>query len=395
MGDARANSAGRPRVGIVIARSGVLSEKFIQDQITGLKDVAAVYHTSRRLEGAWVGAGWLLLSKALQRARAAEADGRRGALERMVERGCARSFGARLKRDRIDVVLAQYGYIGARVYRGCRLRGIPLVVHFHGHDAHSASVVTQFRNDYRIMLREARAVISVSGSMTSALVELGAPRDRIREIPYGVRCFDERMARPENADKHIVAVGRLVEKKAPQNLLVAFKLLLARHPEARLTLVGDGPLRESCALMIHSLRLRDRVVMAGALPNDAVREIQASARCFGQHSIVARDGDSEGAPNSILEACSLGVPVVATHHAGIPEIVEHGVGGFLVAEGDVAGMCDAWDRFMSDPALAGEFGKRARMRVNERFDCVKQWSKLDSVLIEARAPDPAREEMGV
>ena len=76
------------------------------------------------------------------------------------------------------------------------------------------------------------------------------------------------------------------------------------------------------------------------------------ARAFLQHSVVAQDGESEGTPVSVMEAGASGMPVIATRHAGIPEVVVNEETGVLVDEHNVSAMSDAIVRLAQDPALA-------------------------------------------
>ena len=79
------------------------------------------------------------------------------------------------------------------------------------------------------------------------------------------------------------------------------------------------------------------------------------------------DGDSEGNPVAVMEAQLSGLPVVATRHAGIPEVVLEGQTGLLVKEGDEAGMAQAMARLLMDPDLAARLGDCGRRRIQERF----------------------------
>jgi glycosyltransferase involved in cell wall biosynthesis len=90
-------------------------------------------------------------------------------------------------------------------------------------------------------------------------------------------------------------------------------------------------------------------------------------RAFLQHSLVAPDGDSEGSPVSVMEAQLSGLPVIATRHAGIPEVVQEGETGLLVDEGDVQAMAAAIARLATDPELAGRMGRSAARRASASF----------------------------
>ena len=128
-------------------------------------------------------------------------------------------------------------------------------------------------------------------------------------------------------------------------------------------MIGGGPLFERCVELADDLGVSGSVEFPGFLPHEELAAVQRSARAFVQHSMEAPSGDSEGMPVAILEAAASGLPVVATRHAGIPDAVIDGVTGFLVDEGDVAAMSARMIQLAIDPALAAEFGVRARSHI--------------------------------
>src|SRR5690606_23417476 len=125
---------------------------------------------------------------------------------------------------------------------------------------------------------------------------------------------------------------------APHLTLHAMKLVLDQVPEARLRMIGDGPLLGTCQDIAQALAIDHAVTFLGACPHEQVFAEMQSARAFVQHSVVSRDGNSEGTPNSVLEASAAGLPVVATRHAGISDVIADNGTGFLVVERDVQGM---------------------------------------------------------
>jgi glycosyltransferase involved in cell wall biosynthesis len=110
------------------------------------------------------------------------------------------------------------------------------------------------------------------------------------------------------------------------------------------------------------------------------------ARAFVQHSLVAPDGDSEGSPVAVMEAQLSGLPVVATLHGGIPEVVEEGVTGFLLPEDDVDAMAEAMARFAVDPSLAGQLGKAGRQRALGRFTVRHHLEQVTALLHRVARP---------
>jgi glycosyltransferase involved in cell wall biosynthesis len=112
------------------------------------------------------------------------------------------------------------------------------------------------------------------------------------------------------------------------------------------------------------------------------------------HSVTTSDGDVEGTPVSVLEAGAAGLPVVATRHAGIADVVLDGETGLLVAERDVAGMADAVLALIRDPARAAALGRRGRERVAAEFSLdvsiARLWGALEAARRRPAGPAPAR-----
>lgn len=301
-----------------------------------------------------------------------------------------------IERLRPDVVLAEYGTTGVRVMDACRHQGVPLVVHFHGVDASKRSVLEQHRLTYPRLFAQAAAVIAVSRSMRARLIDLGAPPERTHYNPCGVDCTVLRPGHPEMAPPVFLFVGRFVEKKSPHETLRAFALVHAAFPEARLRMIGAGPLLQPCQALATELGLTEAVTFLSVQSPEVVSAEMHRARCYVQHSIEAPSGDSEGTPLSILEAGACGLPVVSTRHAGIPDAVVEGKTGFLVDEHDIGGMAHHMLGFVRDPKLAAAMGATARAHVARHFSLARSLEVLWSILAQsAQAPvDPRTVPVG-
>jgi glycosyltransferase involved in cell wall biosynthesis len=297
-----------------------------------------------------------------------------------VEREMTEAYMTVLRRERTDVVLAEYGDTGTQVTEACRRLRVPLVVHFHGYDASVREVLEEHRESYPRMFREAAAVIAVSQAMRRKLASLGATPEKLHYNPYGINLESFGGADPSNAPPVFVAVGRFVEKKAPQLTIKAFAGVRRDVPEARLRMVGDGPLLEECRALVGELGLNDAVEFLGAQAHERVQAEMRGARCFVQHSVEAPNGDCEGTPVGVLEAGASGLAVVATRHAGIPDAVVEGETGFLIEERDVSGMAAHMTTLARDPALAGLLGAKARRHIAENFSMERSDRKLWSII---------------
>ena len=295
-----------------------------------------------------------------------------------------RELRRRLLSHRVDVLLANYGRTGVALLPLCRELSIPLVVHFHGYDAHMESEVARLGDGYRQLGRECAQFIAVSERMREALVGLGIPAEKISLIRYGVdpERFEARAAAPE--EPLFFGVGRFVDKKAPCLTLLAFERVWRKHPDARLVLAGDGPLFETMHNLVEALGLDGAVEFPGVLSPDEVARWMRRASAFVQHSVTPRvgpnAGDSEGTPVAMLEAMMTGLPVIATRHAGLGEVIEHGVTGLLVEERDVEGMAAAMARVIESPAEAGRMGVAARSHALDRHTSSRYMQQLGDLL---------------
>ncbi len=282
----------------------------------------------------------------------------------------------------VDVILAEFGASGADICRHARAAGIPLVVHFHGHDAHRRREVEQYRERYREMFEYAFRIMSVSHFMTQALVELGADPARIVYNPYGPResFFD---VQPDYR-KTFLALGRFADIKANYLTLAAFREVLKVCPEARLVMVGDGELLESCRTLAQVWGIDASVTFTGAIPHAEILPLFSEACCFVQHSVTPSYGDAEGTPVAILEAAAAGLPVVSTRHAGITDAVVHGESGFLVEERDVSGMAAYMCRLVQDPALCRTMGASGRRHIRSNYSIERHIERLQQAIDGAR-----------
>lgn len=354
-------------------RLGGVSETFIQAHVDGLGPGVTVVESSDFVPSV---DGRPVLSQAVA-ARAARKLARlvrRQSWSREIDSAYAAAF------RRADVVLAEYGETGVRVLPACREAGAPLVVHFHGYDATRRDVIERQRDAYALMFHEAAAVVAVSRRMRGDLLALGCPAEKVVVNPCSIDVDVFRATSPAENRPTLLAVGRLVEKKAPHLLLLALKEALHDAPDARLRLIGDGPLMGLCRGVAKALGIEHAVDFLGAQPHERVAREMAAARAFVQHSVTAPDGDAEGTPVAVLEALASGLPVVATRHAGIADAVVDGQTGYLVDEYDVQAMADRLVRVVADPAGAQRLGAAGRERVGRCYERRARLARLRAVL---------------
>lgn len=284
------------------------------------------------------------------------------------------------RKNSIDIVFAEYGTTGMRLLPICKELQIPLIVHFHGFDASRKKVLKE--NDYyHKLFDDAKFLIVVSKKMENDLLKWGCPREKLVYNPCGPA--DEFFnVKPLFNKPKFIAAGRFVDKKSPYYLVLAFKEVVKKIPDAQLVIGGQGKLWNSCKNLISYFGLEENVKLPGVISPEEFRKHLSESLAFLQHSITALNGDTEGAPVAILEAAAAGLPVISTLHAGIPDIIEDGKNGILIKEHDVKGMEKAILKFLKNPNLAQEMGDRSRERINNHFTLEKHIQKLNELLLQ-------------
>jgi len=158
-------------------------------------------------------------------------------------------------------------------------------------------------------------------------------------------------------------VGRMQTVKAQPLLVQAFIQALQQTPawsdRLRLVLVGDGPLRAECQALLQAAGMAELAWLPGERGD--VPDVMAGLDCFALPSLV------EGISNTILEAMSCGLPVLATEVGGNADLVERGVTGELVPAGDAAALAAGLARMAADPDRAAAMGAAGRRAVEDRF----------------------------
>lgn len=281
-----------------------------------------------------------------------------------------------LRDQRVQVILAEFGTQALVVAKLGAALNIPVFTYFRGTDASFALRSRQIVRAYRRMMPRLAGVFSVSQFLLDNLAAHGVTHPNAHVVPSGVDI--RRFVPGPKTPGSFLAVGRMVEKKAPQVTLRAFASA-ARGRTAHLTFIGDGPLLDTCKDMARDLGVADQVTFTGALPHDSVREHLEVTETFLQHSVTAENGNTEGLPTAIQEALACGCITLSTIHAGIPEAVEDGVNGLLVPEWDEQGFAARIAQVLDMPDRSA-MTRAARATAQAKFDNAVLLQKVEDVI---------------
>jgi glycosyltransferase involved in cell wall biosynthesis len=176
---------------------------------------------------------------------------------------------------------------------------------------------------------------------------------------------------PVPNEPRLVCVGRLGEQKGHLLLLEAVRLLAAEGLKFKLILVGDGPLRQNIEAEIAKSNLQDYIEITGWASSTEVRQQMLASRALVLPSFA------EGLPVVIMEALALGRPAIGTYVAGIPELVEPGVCGWLVPAGSLEPLTAAMRSVLTSPVENLEtMGKIGAERVASQHNALTEAKKL-------------------
>lgn len=270
-----------------------------------------------------------------------------------------------------DIIHCHFGQVGRNVAFLREIGAIRgrLVVNFHGVD------VTAFLDHdpdlYRHLFATGDLFLPVSAHFQRRLIRHGCDPGRIRVHHLGIDLvrFPYRPRAPQ-ADRPftVLTIARLVEKKGVGFGLQAVAQLARAGAAIRYVVVGDGSLRGALEAAARELGIADRVTFCGWKTRDEIVALMQGMDTLLFPSITGANGDQEGSPVVLKEAMATGLPIVATRHAGVDEIVEHGVSGFLVAERDVDGLAYGLHALLRGPELCARMGAAARAKVAADFD---------------------------
>ena len=322
--------------------------------------------------------------------RAAELDGQTmatasGAMQRFLFKQIGHTSRlADLRQLAPKSVHAHFGRGGALALPVARALGVPLHVTFHGGDATKEThqrrrlIPTIYQRRLSQLQAYASGFLCVSQFVADRLAAQGFPKSKL--ITHYIGIDLAHMTLPSQRNGRLLFVGRLVDKKGVDVLLAAIRRLQNERNRNMpgLDIAGSGPLE--AALRAQAVDLPSVRFLGWQTPQQ-LASIMRTAQAVVVPSRIAADGDCEGLPTVVLESIRAGLPVVATNHAGIPEIIHDQETGFLVPENDPDALAAALLAVMQPGDHIQQMVVNAQARLQQDFNAAIQSEKLQRRLL--------------
>ncbi len=243
-----------------------------------------------------------------------------------------------------------------------------VVIYFHGwNDADAQRILESsiLRFIFRTLFGRARAILVLATRFKDSLIAMGIPEERVRVTTtmFDGNIFHGLVPRKRKGKKQLLFMSRFVREKGIYELLDAYAAVAARHPDAHLILLGDGPEREGMERRVADLKLCERVTFAGYK-----RKAEKAQLLLDSDLFIFPTYYGEGCPVALLEAMAAGLPVITHGAGGIPDLFKDGENGILLREVTPSLIEQAVNRLLMDADLRNEIGDRNRQYAWEQFE---------------------------
>ncbi|CEL25138.1 glycosyltransferase [Methanobacterium formicicum] len=281
-----------------------------------------------------------------------------------------------LKLRKMDVVHVQWPIpngLGAIFLK--KIYGIPYINTIHGEEVH-LSKRYHLLFALRWLVNNSSKTITNSTATRKFCLEAGLDGDKIDVIPFGV---DTDFFRPLEVYKdenifQILSVGYLIERKGFEYLIRAMPLVLEKHNQARLKIVGSGPLESKLKELIYELDLGDEVEIVKNVSDEELLMIYNSSDLFVLPSIVDSQGNTEGLGVVLLEAMACGLPVIGSDVGGIPDVINEKWTGFLVRPKNIQDLFNNITYLIEN----GDIKEKVADSGNKKVKVIFNWNSLSN-----------------
>lgn len=268
------------------------------------------------------------------------------------------AIAAFLKEHQSRVLLGEMLDLSLPLFTPAREAGVRLFGHAHGRDVYAAGKYLAAAKASYSAYNSAAGVFAVSEHMRAALIADGINPALITVKPCAVDVPPEPAERPDTDIIRCIAVGRVIDVKAPILMLDAFRRAAEQVKRPlHLDYYGDGDLLPAVKQFVRAFDLQEKVTLHGVQPQATVLKALRRADIFIQHGISDAATGLESRPTTVAEAMAAALPVIAPRVGGVPESVSDGVTGFLVRPGDNKDMAERIVTLSKHPDLRLTMGR--------------------------------------
>jgi len=276
-----------------------------------------------------------------------------------------------------DLIHCQFGIESLKLIDNIENKKIPLVIQFRGYDASMMLKKNSYVKRLREILdQENYYSIFVAESLRKNLKKHAINVKNSMILHSGIDL--NKFIREEDT-KHdsftFLQISSLNKKKGHEYTLKAFSkfLSLQKSKKYKLVLTGDGERKVQLAYLVKELGIENYIEFVGFVSHEKAKVLLQNADVFVHHSITPENGNEEGIPNALIEAMAMELPVLSTYHAGISELVNDGINGYLVEEKDIESYASRMADIISWKKL-----KLNREVVAEEFEIGQHIAKLEA-----------------
>lgn len=257
----------------------------------------------------------------------------------------------------------------------------------YGFTAHARDLYQVREEVLRERIRDANLVVTCCHTNLEYLERISpSNRDKFSLVYHGVDLSGFRPAATKKQKSGLpllLSVGRLVEKKGFFDLLLVLQKVKSQGAAFRCEIYGDGPLQPLMQQWIDEHGMAEEIVLAGSRTQEELIPIYQRADLFLLTPIITEDGDRDGIPNVFVEAMAVGLPVISTSVAGIPEVIIHDHNGLLYPPHDIDGLAAGVMDLLQDESKRRQLGEAALITAVEKLDVNQAASKLRDVFVQA------------
>ncbi len=281
--------------------------------------------------------------------------------------------------NNIDMIFAEFGHVGANILQISTKLNLPLIVVWHGYEISAFSTLKKYEKKYLQFANSNAKHLIVAKAMKEKLLNFRVPEENIYFSPMPAsEVFLQN--KPSFLENNLLFIGRFTDKKAPYNLILAMQIVLKSIPTAKLYMIGDGELFNSCLNLTKNLNLDKNIFLLGSQSHEEIHKQLENTSIYIQHSITALSGDSEGTPVSIMEASLAALPVVSTLHSGIPDVILNEETGFLVEENKIQEFAEKIIYLLNNKEKARIMGEKGREYISENFSLDKHLEVINTII---------------